>query len=101
MDLRDIYRTFHLNTKKYTFFSAPLRNFSKTYHIFSLKANINRYKKIEITPYILSDLHGLKLDFNNNSRNNRKPTNSWKLNNSLLNDCWTKAEIKKLKVSLN
>jgi hypothetical protein len=33
---------------------------------------------------ILSDQHELKLDFND--RNTRKPTGSWKLNNSLLND---------------
>ena len=46
---------------------------------------------------MLSDQHGLKLDFNNN-RNNRKPTNSWKLNNSL-KDYWVKTEIKKLKTS--
>jgi hypothetical protein len=41
----------------------------------------------------LIKLHGLKLDFNN--RNSRKPTYSWKLNNSLLNDHWVMEEIKK------
>jgi hypothetical protein len=50
--------------------------------ILSHKASLNRYKKIELTPCILSDHHGLKLDFTNN-RNNRKPVNSWKLNISL------------------
>ena len=59
--------------------------FSKIDHIFSYKASLNSYKKIEITPCILSNHHGLKLDFNKN-RNNRKPTKSWKLNSSLLND---------------
>jgi hypothetical protein len=39
------------------------------------------------------DHYGLKLDFNNN-RNNRKPTNSCKLNNTLLNDHWVSEEIK-------
>jgi len=48
------------------------------------KASLNRYKKIEITPHILSDHHGLRLVFNNN-KNNRKPTYSQKMNNSLLN----------------
>ncbi|MGO7909941.1 hypothetical protein AB9E09_35295, partial [Rhizobium leguminosarum] len=57
------------------------------------KAGLNRYKKIEITPCILSDHHGLKLDFNNNR--NRKPTNSRKLNNSLFSDNWVREEIKK------
>jgi exonuclease III len=65
MGLRDIYRNFHSNTKKYTFFSAPHGTFSKTGHIFSHKASLNRYKKSEITLCISSDHHGLKLDFNN------------------------------------
>ena len=45
------------------------------------KARLNRYKKNEITPCILSDHYGLKLDFNNNI-NTGKPIHSWKLNNS-------------------
>jgi hypothetical protein len=45
----------------------------------------NRYKNIEIFPYTLSDHNGLRLIFNNNI-NNRKPTFSWKQNNTLLND---------------
>jgi hypothetical protein len=48
------------------------------------KPNLKRYKKFDITPFTLSDHHGLKLDIKNN-RTNRKLTNSWKLNNSLLN----------------
>jgi hypothetical protein len=44
--------------------------------------------------HILSDHHGLRLIFNNNI-NNRKPTFTWKLNNTLLNDSLVKDEIKK------
>jgi hypothetical protein len=51
----------------------------------SKKTCLNRYKKIEIIPFILSDHHGLRLVFNNN-KNNRKPTYTWKLNNVLFND---------------
>ena len=47
MHLRDIYRTFYPNTKEYTYFSAPHGTFSKTDHILSNKAKLNRYKKIE------------------------------------------------------
>ena len=39
------------------------------------KASPNRYKKTEITPCILSDHHGLKLDIN--KRYNRKHIRSW------------------------
>lgn len=53
----------------------------------------SRYKKIEITPFILSDHHRLELDINN--RNHKKLRNSWELNNSPLNEKWVKTEIKK------
>ncbi|KAL6030504.1 hypothetical protein STEG23_025265 [Scotinomys teguina] len=52
MDLIDIYRTFHPNTKEYTFFSTPHGTFSKINHILGHKANLNRYKNIEITPIL-------------------------------------------------
>ena len=70
------------------------QHFSKIYHIIRLKASFNRYKKIEINPCILSGHHGLRLDFNN-IRNNRNPTYSWKMNNSLLNDHLIRKGIKK------
>jgi hypothetical protein len=94
MDITDIYRAFYLKTKGYTFFSALPGSFSKTNHINGHKAGLNRYKKIEITPCILSDYNRLRLIFNNNI-NNRKPTYMWKLNNTLLNDNLVKDNIKK------
>ena len=36
MDLTDIYRTFHPNTKKYNLFSAPHGTFSKTDYMLGL-----------------------------------------------------------------
>ena len=50
--------------------------------------------KIGIIPCILSDHHRLRLNFNNN-KNIRKPTYSWKLNNSLLSNNLIRKEIKK------
>jgi hypothetical protein len=94
MDLTDIYRTFYPKTKGYTFFSAPHGTSYKIDHIIGHKTGLNRYKYIEIIPCILSDNHRLRLFFNNNI-NNRKPTFTWKLNNTLLNDTLIKEEIKK------
>jgi hypothetical protein len=85
--------TFYSKTKGYTFFSTPHGTFSKTDKIISHKTGLNRYKNIEIIPCILSDHHELKLIFNINI-NNRKPTYTWKLNNTLLNDYLVKEEIK-------
>jgi hypothetical protein len=58
------------------------------------KISLNRYKKTEIIPCILSDHQGLRLIFNN-KKNNRKPTYTWKLNNCLFNDNLFREEIKK------
>jgi len=98
MDLMDIYRTFHPKIKGYTFFSAPHGTFANIDHIISHKIGLNRYRKIEIIPCILLDHHGKRLVFNNN--NDGMPTDTWKLNNALLNDNLVKEEIrKKLKTS--
>jgi len=66
MDLTDIYRTFYPKAKGYTFFSAPNGTFSKIDHIVGQKTGLNRNRKIEIIPCLLSYHHGLKLVFNNN-----------------------------------
>jgi hypothetical protein len=89
------YRTFYPKKKRYTFFSAPNDTSSKIDHIIGHKTGLNRYQNFEIIPCILSDHHRLRLIFNN-SINNRKPTFTWKLNNTLLNDTLVKKEIKKV-----
>ena len=68
MDLTDIYRTFHPRTKEYNFFSVPHGTIHKIDHIIRHKASLNRYNKIEIILCILSELHGLRLDFNNRNK---------------------------------
>jgi exonuclease III len=54
MDLTDVYRVFHSATAQYTFFSAAHGTFYKIDHILGHKAGLNKYKKVEITPCILS-----------------------------------------------
>jgi len=68
MDLTDIYRTFYPKTKAYTFFSPPPGTFSKIDHIIGYKTGLNRYRKIEIIPCVLSDHHRL------NNNKGRTPT---------------------------
>jgi hypothetical protein len=93
MDLLHVYRTFHPTSTQYTFFSAAHGTFSKIDHILGHKASLSKYKKIEIIPSILSDHNALKLELNNKNKD-KKHANSWKLNNSLLNDQWVIDEIK-------
>jgi hypothetical protein len=67
MNLKDIYRTFNSNEIEYTFISAPHGTFSKNDHIIHIvghKTVLNRYKKIEIIPFPLSDHNGLRLLLN-------------------------------------
>jgi hypothetical protein len=96
MDLIDMYTPLYLKTKEYTFFSGPHSTFSKTDHIIGHQTGLNRYKKTEIIPCLLSNHYRLRQLFNSN-KNNRKPTYTWKLENILPNDNLVKEEIKKLK----
>jgi hypothetical protein len=93
IDLTDIYRTFYPKTKGYSFSATHVPS-CKIDHIIRHKTGLNRYKNTEIIPCILSDHHELRLIFNN-SINNRKPTSTWNLNNTLLNYTSVKEEIKK------
>jgi exonuclease III len=85
MDLVDVYRTFHPTSTQYTFFSAAHGAFSKIDHILGHKVSLSKYKKKEITPCILSDHNAIKLELNNKNKD-KKHANSWKLNNSFLNE---------------
>lgn len=60
---QNIYRSFHPDTKEYIFSVSPKLTTN-------LNTNLNRYKKIEITPCILPGHH------EENLVNNRKPTNA-------------------------
>jgi len=66
MDLTDNYRIFYPKAKGYKLFSPPHGTFSKIDHISGHKTGLNRYKKIEIIPFILSVHHVLKLVLNDN-----------------------------------
>jgi hypothetical protein len=48
--------------------------FSKIDHTLGHKASLNKFKKIKITPCIISYHNGIKLDLNNNN-NNKNPEN--------------------------
>jgi hypothetical protein len=86
MELIDVYRVFHLETAQYTFFLAAHGTFSKIDHILEHAANLNKYKKTEITPCITSDHNALKLEFNNRSSSRKYSKQKWRPNNTLLND---------------
>ena len=50
IDLIDIYRTFHLKTADYTFFSSAHGTFSRIDHTLGHKSSLGKFKKIEGFP---------------------------------------------------
>ena len=93
MDLIDIYRTFHPKATEYTFFSSAHGTFSKIDHILGYKSNLSNFKKIEIISSIFSNHSPIRLEINNKKKT-AKNTNTWRLNNLLLNNQWITEEIK-------
>ena len=93
MDLIHIYRTFHPKETEYTFFTSAHGTFSKIDHILGYKSNLGNFKKIEIISSISSVHNGIQLEINNKKKT-AKNTNTWRLNNMLLNNQWITEEIK-------
>ena len=80
----DIYRTFHPKTADYTFFSSAHGTFSRIDHILGHKSSLSKFKKIEIISSIFSDHNSMRLEMNYREKT-VKNTNTWRLNNTLLN----------------
>ena len=85
MGLIDTYRTFHLKTAEYTFFSSAHGTFSRIDHILGHKSSLGKFKKIEIISSIFLDHNIMRLDINYRKRS-VKNTNTWRLKNTLLNN---------------
>ena len=61
-DLIDIYRTFHLKTTEYIFFSSAQGIFSRIDHILHHKSSLGKFKKVEIISSMFSDHKAMRLD---------------------------------------
>ena len=70
--LIDIFRTFHPNAEKYTFFSSARGTFFRIDHILGHQSNLSKFKKIEIVSRIFSDHNALRLDINYKKKNCKK-----------------------------
>ena len=93
MNLIDIYRTFHPKTTEYTLFSSAHGTFSRIDHILGHNSSLGKFKKIEIVSSIFSDHKAIRLDINYRKKT-VKNTNTWRLNNTLLNNQEITEEIK-------
>ena len=93
IDLIDIYRTFHPKPADYTHFSSVHGTFSRIDHILGHRSSLGKFKKIEIVSSIFSDHNTTRLDINYRKKSVRN-TNTWRLNNTLLNNQEINEEIK-------
>ena len=85
MDLIDIFRTFHPSAEEYTFFSSAHGTFSRIDHNVGHKWNLSKFKKIEIVAVTFFSHSAMRLDINYKKKSVRN-TNTWRLNNTFLNN---------------
>ena len=78
----------------FTFFSSAHGTFSRIDHILGHKTSLGKFKKIEIIPSIFSDHNAVRLDINYR-RKTIKNSNTWRLNDTLLNNQQITEQIKK------
>ena len=64
LDLIDIYRTFHLKTMNFVFFSSAHRTFLRIDHILGHKSSLGKFNNIEIISNLFSDHNVVRLDVN-------------------------------------
>ena len=94
MDFIEIFKTFHPNAEEYTIFSSAHGTFYRKDHILGHKSNLSNLKKIEIIASIFSDHNAMRLDINYKEKMVRN-TNTWRLNNTFLNNQQVTEKIKK------
>ena len=92
MDCIYIFRTLHPNAEEYTFFSSARGTSSRIDHILGHKSNLSKFKKIEIISSIFSDHNAMRRDIKKKTVRN---TNTWRLNNTFLNNQLVTEEIKR------
>ena len=84
-DLIDIYRAFHPKGTEYTVFFSAHGTFSMIDPMLGQKASLSKFKKIEIISSIFSDQNTMRLEINYRKKTVKNYTNTWRLNNVLLN----------------
>ena len=78
----------------FTFFSSAHGNFSRIDHILGHKSSLGKFKNIEIISSIFFDHNAVRLDVNYKKKT-IKNTNTWRLDNQLLNNQQITEEITK------
>ena len=77
-----------------TLYSSTHGTFSRIDHILHHKSSLGKLKKIEIVSSIFSSHNAMRLEINYRKKNTVKNTNTWRLNNTLVNNEEITEEIK-------
>ena len=72
LDLINIFRTLHPKKSEYAFFSSTHGTVSRIDHILGHKANLNKFKNIEVISSIFSDHNGMKLELSHRKGSEKK-----------------------------
>ena len=96
MDLTNISRTFRPKTAEYIFFPYAWRTLSRMGHILALKTILNKFRNTKVISCIFSNYNTMELQVSHKIKPG-KSTNTWRLNNMLLNNEWVNQEIKEIK----
>ena len=91
-----IFRAFHPKAAEYTFFSSTHETFSRIDHMLGHIASLGKFKKTEIISSIFPKHYAMRLEINYKEKA-VKYTNTWRLNNMLLNNQWITEENKEIK----
>ena len=93
IDFIDSFKTFRPNAEEYTFFSSAHGTFSRIDHILGHKSSLGKFKGI--APRIFSIHNSIRLDINYKRKKTVRNTNTWRLNNTFLNNQQVAKEIKR------
>ena len=93
MDLVDFFRPFHPNAEEYTFFPRAHGTFSRIDHILGHKSNFSKLRKLKL--YQASSLiTTLQAKISITRKKTIRNTNTWRLNNTFLNNKRVTEELK-------
>ena len=94
LGLIDIYRAFHPKTVDCTFFLSAHETFSMINRILVHKSSLVKFKKMEVILSIFSDQNSVRFYINSGKKKTITNTNTWRLNNTFLNNQEIAEEIK-------
>ena len=81
------HRVLHPKATENTFFSSAHGTVSKTHYVLGHKASLRKFKESDVKSNTFSDNNALKSAIKY-KENTAKSTNTWRLNNTLLNNKW-------------